>query len=313
MPVSLRDFWSDESSEFTPWLAKEDNLKLLGDTIGIELEYEAQEKDVGPFRADILCKNTLDGSWVLIENQLERTDHTHLGQLLTYAAGLEAVTIIWIAAKFTEEHRAALDWLNEKTDDRINFFGLEVELWRIGNSPIAPKFNIVSNPNDWSKTVSAAAERMNLSETQQLYLEYWTKFSEYVKSNSKILTPQKPLPQNWTDMSIGRTYITLAATAQIRDKQITAYLRIGGPDAKPHFYLLQKDKEAIEREMGSAVEWRELPEGKESHLTFRKSADPADRASWPEQHKWLTDHLERLHRVLSGRVKMLNAADYKPA
>lgn len=312
-PVSLREFWTDESREFTPWLAKEDNLKLLGETIGIELEYEAQEKDVGPFRADILCKNTLDGSWVLIENQLENTDHRHLGQLLTYAAGLEAVTIIWIAAKFIEEHRAALDWLNEKTDSRINLFGLEVELWRIGNSPIAPKFNVVSKPNDWSKTVTEAAGRINLTDTKQLQLEFWTKFSEYVQNNSKILTPQKPLPQNWTNMAIGRSNFYLVATCNTWDKQISAYLCLAGPDAKPHFYLLQKEKEAIEREFGTAIDWRELPDKKESHLMMRKNVDPNDRASWPEQHKWLAEQLERLHRVLSGRVKKLNAADYKPA
>ena len=137
--VDLRTVWETEAGAFTPWLAREDNLALLGETVGIELELEAQEKDVGPFRADLLCKDTASGAWVLVENQLERTDHTHLGQLLTYAAGLQAVTIVWVAARFTEEHRATLDWLNEITDDRFNFFGLEVELWRIGTSPVAPE------------------------------------------------------------------------------------------------------------------------------------------------------------------------------
>src|SRR5882672_9937256 len=107
--VDLREAWSSENSDFTPWLAQEENLKLLGEAIGIELELEWQEKDVGPFRADILCKDTATDDWVLIENQLERTDHCHLGQLITYAAGLNAVTIVWIAERFTQEHRAALD------------------------------------------------------------------------------------------------------------------------------------------------------------------------------------------------------------
>ena len=135
-PADLREAWTSEAGEFTPWLAKEENLALLGDTIGLELELEALEKNVGAFRADILCKDTASNSWVLVENQLERTDHTHLGQLLTCAAGLKAVTIVWIADRFTEEHRAALDWLNEITDDRFNFFGLEIELWRIGGSAL---------------------------------------------------------------------------------------------------------------------------------------------------------------------------------
>ena len=172
--VPLREFWSGEASDFTPWLADEENISLLGETIRVELEVEAQERNVGPFRADILCKDTATDDWVLIENQLERTDHTHLGQLLTYAAGLEAVTVVWIAERFTDEHRAALDWLNEITAEGFSFFGLEIELWRIGDSPMAPKFNVVSHPNDWTKTVSRISRAEELTPTDQLYLEYWT-------------------------------------------------------------------------------------------------------------------------------------------
>jgi hypothetical protein len=118
---------------------------VLGDTIGFDLEVEAQEKQVGPFRADILCKDLRTGNWVLIENQLERTDHIHLGQLLVYASGLKAVTIVWIARQFTDEHRATLDWLNSITDEEFQFFGLEIELWCIGSSPPAP--NLISCQN----------------------------------------------------------------------------------------------------------------------------------------------------------------------
>lgn len=190
--AELREGWSNEYSAFTPWLAQDENIALLGDTVGLELEVEAQERQVGPFRADILCKDTANGHWVLIENQLERTDHVHLGQLLTYAAGLQAVTIVWIASHFTEEHRAALDWLNEITDERFNFFGLEIELWRIGNSPMAPKFNVICKPNDWSKRVAAGAaqvERENLTETQKLQLEFWSAFREYATEHAKRIKP----------------------------------------------------------------------------------------------------------------------------
>ena len=126
--LELRDFWKSEADDFTPWLAGDENIKLLGETIGLELEVQEQEKNVGPFRADILCLDISNDNYVLIENQLEKTDHTHLGQLMTYASGLDAVSIIWIAQRFTEEHRAALDWLNSITDDKFNFFGVEVEL-----------------------------------------------------------------------------------------------------------------------------------------------------------------------------------------
>lgn len=125
--IDVRNIWQTEAYHFTPWLAQ--NLDILAETLDMELEIEAQEKNVGPFRADILCKDTLDNSWVLIENQLERTDHTHLGQLMTYASGLQAVTIIWISTHFTEEHRSALDWLNTITDDNFTFLALK---WSFG-------------------------------------------------------------------------------------------------------------------------------------------------------------------------------------
>ena len=200
--VPLRDFWEGEASDFTPWLADEKNIGLLGETIGVELEVEAQERNVGPFRADILCKDTVTDSWVLIENQLERTDHSHLGQLLTYAAGLEAVTVVWIAERFTDEHRAALDWLNEITDEGFSFFGLEIELWRIGDSPMAPKFNMVSHPNDWTKTVSRISPTGELTATNQLYLEYWTGLRDLLEQRDGVLNPKTPsvakLDRLWT-------------------------------------------------------------------------------------------------------------------
>ncbi len=170
----LRKVWSNEVNDFTPWLALEENLYILSETLGIELELEAQEKGVGQFRADILCKDT-SGAWVLVENQLERTDHGHLGQLLTYASGLEAVTVVWIAAHFTDEHRSTLDWLNKITDESYRFFGLEVELWQIDDSPMAPKFNVVSTPNDWSRSFGRAAravDESNLSAKKLIQLNY---------------------------------------------------------------------------------------------------------------------------------------------
>ena len=198
--VELRDAWEHEAHDFTPWLAQEDNIALLSDTIGIDLEVEAQEKNVGPFSADILCKDTANDHWVLIENQLERTDHTHLGQLITYAAGLNAVTIVWIADRFTDEHRAALDWMNEITGENLTFFGLEVELWRIGNSIAAPKFNVVSSPNDWTKNFggkSGTFTPANLSEIRVLQRDYWAYLHKHLEETNSIIRKGKPQPQSW--------------------------------------------------------------------------------------------------------------------
>lgn len=220
--VDLREAWLGEASEFTPWLAEDDNLKLLGDTIGLDLELEATEKDVGPFRADILCRDTTTNAWVLIENQLERTDHSHLGQIITYAAGLNAVTIVWIAKQITEEHRAALDWLNQITAEEVNFFGLEIELWRIGESQRAPKFNVVSKPNNWAdvvrKQTSGAA---NESETQRFYREYWASFMDYAEQRSTKFKRRAPQPQYWMDFAVGRSSFTVQTAVSIQKKYLS--------------------------------------------------------------------------------------------
>lgn len=308
--VNLREIWKSESGDFTPWLAQEENMELLADTIGLDLEVEAREKNVGPFRADILCKDTITGSWVLIENQLEKTDHTHLGQLLTYAAGLSAVTIVWIAEKFTEEHRATIDWLNEITEERFNFFGLEMELWQIADSPYAPKFNIISKPNNWTRTVSNAARQLEsgeLSETKQLQLQYWTAFREYLIANSKVIKPQKPLPQHWANFAIGKSGFVLISTVHTREKRIEVHLVLNDSNAKQYYKLLHKEKGVIEAELDFSLDWRELPENKESHIETKKfNVDPTNQNDWPTQHEWLKEKLELFHKVFAQRIKKLN-------
>ena len=244
--VDLREIWTSEATDFTPWLARPDNLTVLGETLGIDLELEAQERAVGPFRADILCKDIGTDAWVLVENQLERTDHTHLGQLLTYASGLQAVTIVWIAARFTEEHRATLDWLNKITDESFRFFGLEVELWRIGYSPAAPKFNIVSKPNDWSKSVARAARNIDdaeLSETRITQLEYWTTFQDVLNQlDGPISGNRKPRPRSWIAHGVGRSGFSLSAAMLRQKNQIRAELYIAGNKAKAFFAILRAER-----------------------------------------------------------------------
>ena len=314
--LDLKTAWDTEARHFTPWLAQEDNLALLGETINIDLELEAKERNVGPFRADLLCKDTRDGSWVLIENQVDRTDHNHLGQLLTYAAGLNAVTIVWIAAPFTDEHRAALDWLNEITEENFRFFGLEIELWRIESSPPAPKFNIISKPNDWTKSVSKAASGIAeaaWTETQRLQVEFWTGLRGFMEDHPGKVKPTKALPQNWMSFAIGRTFFTLVCFVNTVDKRIGVYLELWGSKSKAHFHLLHANKGDIETAFGQKLEWRELPEKKESQVAlYRYNADPADKADWPNQHAWIRDTLETFHRVFRDRVRQLDATEWKP-
>lgn len=315
--VELRDIWISESSDFTPWLAREENLAILAETLGIDLEMEAQEKAVGPFRADILCKDIGSGSWVLVENQLERTDHVHLGQLLTYASGLEAVTIVWIAARFTEEHRSTLDWLNKITDDSFRFFGLEVELWKIGASPAAPKFNIVSKPNDWSRSVAQAARAINESELTDTRLKqraYWTALHEALdRAAGPVSGNRKAQPQSWMTYSIGRSSFNLGAVMLRAKRQIRAELYIAGEDAKVFLALLQERQQAIEQELGYPLDWDALPNRRDSRVSVSLcDLDPEDERDWPRQHAWLAEKLNDLHRVFHIRVRALDATKWPP-
>jgi hypothetical protein len=314
--VELRDVWRSEGSDFTPWLAREENLAKLGETLDLELELESQEKNVGPFRADILCKDINSQDWVLIENQIERTDHNHLGQIITYAAGLKAVTIIWVSARFTDEHRAALDWLNEITEEGVNFFGIEIELWKIGDSPVAPKFNVVSKPNLWTHTVSQATQRIEageLSETKKLQLEYWTKFQTLMKKKQGSLRPQKPSPQHWMNFAIGRSNFHLFAFTNTIEKRIGIGLVVKGPNAKAHFHLLNSEKAEIEKEFGQTLDWKELPTKIESRIMLNKfDSDLADTKRWDEYCLWMAEILEKYSKVFKNRIQKLDADDYAP-
>ena len=148
--VDIREIWKNEAVDFTPWLAEPDNIKLLGDTIGMELEVEAVEKDVGHFFADLLCKDTSATAMWSLRTRLKRPTTTTSARPSPTPPDSRRTAMVWIAKHFTEEHRAALDWLNEITGAEVAFFGLEVEAWKIGDSPAAPKFNIVCRPNDFT-------------------------------------------------------------------------------------------------------------------------------------------------------------------
>jgi hypothetical protein len=207
--------------DFTLWLAEEDSLAILGETLGMDLVLESSEVRVGSFSADIVCVNTDDNSRVLIENQLEKTDHKHLGQLLTYSAGLNTVSIVWISSQFTDEHRASLDWLNEITDEKFRFFGLEVELWRIGDSNLAPRFNIVSKPNEWSRTLAKKGQRQTQTPIKELQQEFWQSLKEYGGSKNSKLRFQTHSTQHWYNFGIGKTDTKLVALVNSKTKTVT--------------------------------------------------------------------------------------------
>ena len=315
-PVELRDIWPNEAADFTPWLAKEENLAFLGETLHMELELEAQEINVGDFRADILCQNIDNGTQVLIENQFGVTNHDHLGKILTYSAGLDARTIIWIAEEFRDEHLAALNRLNEITDNDFRYFGIEIKVWQIGESARAPQFDIVSKPNDWRRTMSRGAQRVEseeLSERQVQNIKFWTELREYM--NQKGCQLQCPSPGRWNYLmfGIGRSGFNMDPWVGRQKQEIGIRIYVKGQNATAHFHLLMEKREEIESEFGEPLEWDELPDHDSSRISLHKGdTDPGDETDWSNQHEWLTSKLELFDKVFRPRIKALNATDWEP-
>jgi hypothetical protein len=303
--VEPKHVWSHEAHSFTPWLAQQDNLIQLGEILGIELELEAVEQAVGPFRADILCKQVGTNHWVLIENQLEKTDHLHLGQILTYAAGLDAVTIVWLSPQFTEEHRACLDWLNRSTVEGLNFFGVQIEVWQIGDSKKAPRFHIVSKPNQWSKSVATASASLGNPQTRQTHLEYWSAFRDRLARMGGPVKPVKALPQNWVSMSpFGRGGFSLGAATNKELNRIKIELYLSGKNSRGNFLALMQKQSLIEERLGKLT-WNDSASKDRNIMLFLDPADPTDREDWPRQHQWLIDTLGAFHATFSPLIKTL--------
>lgn len=306
--VPLRSVWKGEASDFTPWLAQEENLTLLGETLGLDLAFEDSEHSVGAYKADIVCKDTATDGFVIIENQLEKIDHTHLGQILTYAAGLNAKVVIWVAATFTAEHRAALDFLNEHTSEDVGFFGVEIELYRIDDSPVAPSFNVVCKPNDWARTVRsevrAASEASPLKRKQ---MEFWSKLNERALEAKAGFRPQKPSPQHWNNFSLGRSGIHGACTINTPDKQLGVEIYLSHSNSKEIFQRLIARKAEIEQQLGYALDWRELPDRHASRiLVFKNAFDFNQESEWKAGVDWLIEHASRFSRVFRPIIREIS-------
>ena len=315
-PVDLSEVWGNEPQQFTPWLARAENLTLLGKALNIELELEAQEINIGEFRADILCKDTVDDSWVLIENQLATTDHRHFGQILTYAAGLDAATIIWIAKVFRHEHCAMLDWQNRITDRRYRFFGVEVKVWQIEDSSRAVQFEVVSSPNDWSRGVNENTQRAakkQLSETDKSHLRFWTGLRKYMAEKASTLNFPDLSARRYIVFSIGRAGFSIETHLKPTSKEISIRLCLDYDNAEAHFYLLQEQQAAIEKVFGEPLEWDELPGNKRCRISLTKvDTDPLDENDWTHQCEWFTTHLKLFNEVFRSRISALNAEDWIP-
>ena len=304
--VSLREAWKHEAGDFTPWLAEEENLNMLADALGLsDLELVATEHWIGEFKVDILCTDGADQ--VIIENQLDRTNHGHLGQIITYAAGIDAKKVIWIAEKFRPEHIAALEFLNHKTTEELSFFAVEVEVWRIGDSPLAPKFEVVVKPNEWAKTGREQARVASTSTpAKQCQLKLWMALVEQLAARAPQIRPQKPRPQHWLNNSIGRSGFALNPTVSLRDHRLGVELYISHPESKRMFGALSAQRAQIEEKLGFELDWQELPDAHACRVAaWRPNSPIEDETQWGQFIDWFIERLVKMNAVFRPAVQQL--------
>lgn len=316
--LNIRTVWPGEETHFTPWLAQSENIAVLSDTLGLGpegLQVEGVELPLpgGGYHADILCRLTggADGDFVLIENQFGKSNHDHLGKLLTYASGLKARTVILIGETIREEHRAALDWLNAMSNDEHRFFACEIELWRIGDSPPAPRFNVVVQPNEWTRSAEAQGKNVVgvLSETRVWQRSYWEAFESLLAARKGRVRAVKAQPQGWMSHGLGRAGFSLNTSVNIWENWVRGEIYLSGPNADTFFRQLLDQKHPVEAEFGQALVWHDSASQDRKIYCERVFPDLRNQTGWPSQHQWLADTLDSLHRVFHDRVKALGVPD----
>lgn len=296
--TELRSVWPHEALDFTPWLSQSDNIALLGDAIGLEITVNETESSVGDFSVDIYASETGTERKIIIENQLEDTNHDHLGKLITYASGKSADILIWVVKHARDEHRAAIEWLNSHTDDKVDFFLCEIKLYKIGDSQPAVKFEAIEKPNDWSKEVRKT-DFAN-STFQQRY-DYWVAFQDYAFQNSQFVKSfkrRKPSTDCFLDYFIGSSACHILINQARSRNELSVDLYIN--DEKELFHTLLSNKDDIEKSAGFTFDWRELPGKKSSRIVNAKQVDFADKSQWQAQFDWLMDAMLKMKSAFGG-------------
>ena len=265
--VDVRKLWSHEQYDFSNWLAKEENIDLLNEALGLTLVDIEKEVFVGSYRCDIVANDETTGERIIIENQLEQSNHDHLGKVITYASGLDAKVIVWIVKEAREEHRSAVEWLNNNTNKDINFFLIEIHAYKIGDSLYAPKFEIVEKPNDFIKTGKTQSGSGDLNKSQSERLIFWTRFNEIIAERGKPFNIRKASTDHWYDIAIGTSAAHIGITLVNKENCIGVELYIN--DDKQIFDNLYQEKEKIEKELGLSLDWQRLDGKKASRIMYR--------------------------------------------
>lgn len=294
----MRSVWKHEANDFTKWLAEDENLNILSDEIGIDIELVSTEAKTGSFSTDILAVEANTINKIIIENQLESMDHDHLGKVITYASGHDAKTIIWIVRDAREEHRRAVDWLNEHTDEEINIFLCRIELWKIDDSKVAPKFQIVSSPNNWGKTIK---RNNKMPSTGLLLYDYWTMVKEELDRNYPMLNSRKPRGGNLYTVNFGSPQADISLAINIQKSQ--AKCRILIHHNKALFDHLYESKDEIEGGLGYGLEWNRKDNMKASNITIIKESDFLDESNWGQLINWQLSRASEFYDVFADRIK----------
>ena len=260
--IDIRKVWQHEQYDFSKWLAGEENIQELGDTLNLTLTDVETEKFVGNYRCDILCKDELTGKVVLIENQLEPTNHDHLGKIITYASGLDASVVIWIVASARQEHASAIEWLNKHTDEDLSFFLVEVHAYKIGDSDPAPQFKIVEQPNDFAKSVKSISKNSDLSDSERNRLEFWTQLNEILEERGKPFNKRKATTDHWYSIAMGSSECHISIDLVNKEHKIRVGVWIY--DNKELFDKFFANKNEIEKACGFELAWDRLENKKAS-------------------------------------------------
>jgi hypothetical protein len=310
-----RTHWRDEARDFTPWLRN--NIDLLGEALGLEIDPTVDsEVSVGSFSADLLCTDLGSGALILVENQLEATDHSHLGQLLTYTSGLDARVVVWVARQFRDEHGQALTWLNENTLEDVKFFGVEVELVQIGASARAPNFKVLVAPSEWQKS-GATARSVQATDRQQKYRDFWGSLISAIHARDPRFTSSRPdraPKQNWCSFSAGaqgfQDNAVFGWEAGGVGNLVKAELYIDTGDKernKAAFDLLAAERDSIEREFGESLTWTRRDDIRASRIYVAMPGSINDPEEILARHRaWLVDRILRIRKVFGPRIKSLS-------
>ena len=305
--IDARSVWFHEAHEFTPWL--HENIDLLAEAIGVDIEATSTEVPIGDFAVDIVGRTVPEGHVVIIENQLAPTDHGHLGQLLTYAAGSQAALIVWVAPRFRDEHRQALDWLNTHTGEGIDFFGVELELLKIDDSLPAPHFKLVAQPNAWAKATREATAAQPSERALRYQRFFEAAITEFKKLRPGVTSASRVGPQNWFGMSAGRSGVALNWVFSGQSLRTELYIDTGdGVRNKAIFDALYAQREALEPELGPDVRWDRLDERRASRLAAYHpvpDAPPVDENG--ELVTWAMGTMARWNDALRPRLKNLES------